>query len=633
MADSLYACVYAAAPAADAAGSVLKAIAEEFSPRYELFSAPKAALVVIDVSGVERLLGPARVIGEELRRAASTRSVRAQVAVAATHTAARLLAHAKPGLTVSPRGGEAASLASLSIGALEAVPSLAVFAVPLTVFQSWGVRTLGDLAALPGADLVARFGRQVLDWQALARGEDVRPLVPTADEERFESTLDLEWPIDGLEPLSFVLTRLLEPLSVRLERRDRGAAVLHVVLRLVTREIFARRLELPAPMREVRALRTLALLDLESHPPGAAIDRVTVVIDPTPGRVVQHRLFTRAQPTPEQLSTLVARLGALIGQDRTGSPATLDTYRPGAFAMKPFQTAREQDRSRSEDGQPRAKEPVLDTPGRDGARVSIVRVPTSAQATVAPRPVLDTREHYEARTSGGEGPQRRPVLDTREHDGASASGVGVGPHASNDVNSALRRCRQPVPARVAVVNGRPVRVTTDRRGFTGGAVLHCAGPWRTSGHWWALPVSVTTDTSHRMEAIGSNKRQRPVLDPHEHNDARLSGEGGPQRRPVLDPHEHNDARLSGGGGPQRRPVLDPHEHNDACLSGGGGPQRRPVLDTREHDGASASGVGVGPHASKYWDRDEWDVALGDGAVYRIFRDRESDAWFIDAIVD
>jgi hypothetical protein len=34
-----------------------------------------------------------------------------------------------------------------------------------------------------------------------------------------------------------------------------------------------------------------------------------------------------------------------------------------------------------------------------------------------------------------------------------------------------------------------------------------------------------------------------------------------------------------------------------------------------------------------WDREEWDVALGDGAVYRIFRDRETDSWFIDAIVD
>src|SRR6185503_14860709 len=97
----------------------------------------------------------------------------------------------------------------------------------------------------------------------------------------------------------------------------RGAAVLHVLLRLITREVYARRLELPTPMREVRALRTLALLDLESHPPGAGIDRVTIVIDPTPGRVVQHTLFTRVHPTPEQLSTLAARLGALRGSIRT----------------------------------------------------------------------------------------------------------------------------------------------------------------------------------------------------------------------------------------------------------------------------------------------------------------------------
>ena len=113
-------------------------------------------------------------------------------------------------------------------------------------------------------------------------------------EERFEASLELEWPIEGLEPLSFVLTRLLEPLSTRLERRDRGAAVLHVLLDLVSRDVHARHLQLPSPIRDVRTLRTLALLDLESHPPAGAIDRVTIVIDPTPGRIVQHTLFTRA---------------------------------------------------------------------------------------------------------------------------------------------------------------------------------------------------------------------------------------------------------------------------------------------------------------------------------------------------
>ena len=83
---------------------------------------------------------------------------------------------------------------------------------------------------------MARLGRPARAWQAIARGEDLRPLVPMLEEERFEASLDLEWPIAELEPLSFVLTRLLEPLSTRLERRDRGAAVLHVLLRLVTRD-------------------------------------------------------------------------------------------------------------------------------------------------------------------------------------------------------------------------------------------------------------------------------------------------------------------------------------------------------------------------------------------------------------
>ena len=61
----------------------------------------------------------------------------------------------------------------------------------------------------------------------------MRPLVPAGVAEQFEASLDLEWPIDGLEPLSFVLARLLEPLCERLERGDRGAVVLRVTLTLV----------------------------------------------------------------------------------------------------------------------------------------------------------------------------------------------------------------------------------------------------------------------------------------------------------------------------------------------------------------------------------------------------------------
>jgi protein ImuB len=34
-----------------------------------------------------------------------------------------------------------------------------------------------------------------------------------------------------------------------------------------------------------------------------------------------------------------------------------------------------------------------------------------------------------------------------------------------------------------------------------------------------------------------------------------------------------------------------------------------------------------------WDRDEWDVTLDDGATYRVFRERDSEHWFLEGIVD
>jgi protein ImuB len=339
---------------------------------------------------------------------------------------------ARPGVIVVEAGQEAHALAPISIDVLAKIEPRVPSPEPLVIsaFKRWGLKTLGEIAALPAADLAARLGGEGPAWQATARGDDLRPLVPDLPDERFDASLDLEWPIEGLEPLSFVLTRLLEPLSIRLERRDRGVAVLHVRLGLVTKDVHTRRLELPSPLRDVRALRTLALLDLESHPPGSAIDRVGVTIDPTPGRVLQHTLFTRPHPSPEQLSTLLARLGAAMGQDRIGAPAVVDSYRPGAFAMKPFAT----------------EHPTL---GRGGGVGREGRVEKNDRSLLA-----------------------SPALPAHPAPGIAA----------------LRRCRQPVPARVAVdAAGRPVRVSTDRRGFAGGSVQHAVGPWKTSGEWW-LPA-------------------------------------------------------------------------------------------------------------------------------------------------
>ncbi len=386
------------------------------------------------------MFGAPRAIGDAIRHEAAARGLVVQVAVAGTRMAALLLAFARPGLSVVPPGAEAATLASLPINVLLTLmapgshprraptptprlgspgPRLGV-AAGADMFTAWGLKTLGELAALPPADLAARLGKTGRLWQAMARGDDVQPLVPEALEERFDASIDLEWPIEGLEPLSFVLTRLLEPLTTRLERRDRAVAVLHVRLDLVAapssgleQDVVVRSLQLPMPVRDVRTLRTLVLLDLESRPLAAPIEGVALTVDPTPGKVLQHALFERAHPTPEQISTLLARLGALMGQDRLGAPATVDTDRPGAFTMKKF-----------------------------------------APAAMRAR-------------------------------GPADPGASIGVSSRRGVPSVIRRCRRPVPARVMLADDRPVRVTTDRQGFAGGAVRQAAGPWRASGDWWA----------------------------------------------------------------------------------------------------------------------------------------------------
>jgi hypothetical protein len=278
-------------------------------------------------------------------------------------------------------------------------------------------------------------------------------------------------------------------------------------------------------MRDVRTLRTLALLDLESHPPPAPIEAVTVAIDPTPGRVLQHTLFTRAHPTPEQLSTLLARLGALMGQDRIGTAATVDSYRPGAFAMQSFAT-----------------------------------------------------DHQSARSS----PEHRAP--------------------STDLHSVLRRCRQPVPARVMAENDRPVRVTTDRRGYAGGSVIHAAGPWRTSGAWWAEPGQVG---QAGQAGQAGRERLRPCR----------------AEEPLLIRGEASASERAGGGAPA------PVEKSRAGRAGGAGGEDTELCGLRD--------LPLRPYPPRLpsWDRDEWDVSLSDGGAYRIFRDRETDAWFIDGIFD
>jgi len=142
--------------------------------------------------------------------------------------------------------------------------------------------------------------------------------------------------VDGLEPLAFLLGRVLEPLCAQLVARGRRAAALVLDLGLVDRTTHRRVLRPAAPSAEPRTWRTLALLDLEVHPPRDALQSIAVRAEPTPARSVQFSLLDPALPSPERLAETMARLHSWTAGGRGGAAALLDTHRPGAFAVGTF---------------------------------------------------------------------------------------------------------------------------------------------------------------------------------------------------------------------------------------------------------------------------------------------------------
>ena len=332
----MYGCLHSPRPLPHE--GALLALAREFTPRVEAFGPTP---VLLDLRGLGRTWPRPEDLGQALLEAARCRTLELHVALAWTRIAAVLLARARPGLTVVPPGGEAAALAplDLAVGSDLALTQRAGFQdlTPLLpLLRRWGLRTFGDLAQLPAAGLAARFGPEGPRLLRLARGEDDAPLTPTPPPESFELTLELDWPVDGLEPLSFLLARALDPLCAGLRARGRRAAGLGLELRLVDGSVHRRELRPAAASAEPRTWRTLLLLDLEAHPPGEAIQALTLRAQPTPSRGVQFSLLDPAQPSPERLAETLARLHEWTSAGRGGSAVRLDTHRPGAFALGTF---------------------------------------------------------------------------------------------------------------------------------------------------------------------------------------------------------------------------------------------------------------------------------------------------------
>src|SRR5919204_1434738 len=215
------------------AHSALLDCAQSFSPNIENTANDT---VILDLQGLQRLFGPTKQIAHDLARRASEFGLEVNVAVASNPDAAMHAARGFRGVTVIPEGEKAERLGDLPVSVLldttrqqnEAHDPGEI----LETLERWGIRNCSSLAALPEIALSERLGQFGMHLQRMARGTTTRTLVLAQPPMRFEEAFELEYSVALLEPLMFILNRLLKQLCARLSARALATNELRIRMQL-----------------------------------------------------------------------------------------------------------------------------------------------------------------------------------------------------------------------------------------------------------------------------------------------------------------------------------------------------------------------------------------------------------------
>ncbi|MBV9768370.1 MAG: hypothetical protein JOZ32_02260 [Bryobacterales bacterium] len=309
----IYACIHG--PSAD-----LPQIAASFSPAFEQ-AAPDT--IVFRIDGLKRLHGSPRQIAEAIaqRARAEIDGAQVNVAIAQTADAAILAARNFPGVTVAP------GLHVLDVAALPLTDEMA------QVLETWGIDTFKQLAQLPQTGIAERFGPEGVYLQRLARGAIHRPLKIFQPETTYEDRIELDHPVCLLEPLLFLIARLLNDQCARLLSNAMAANEVTIRLEHEDRPEHVRTLRLPVPMRESKSLLKLLQMDLEAHPPSAPTIALALSLKPVHPRTVQTGIFLPIAPAPDKLELTLARIRGIVGEDNVGIPELLDTHHPHPYRL------------------------------------------------------------------------------------------------------------------------------------------------------------------------------------------------------------------------------------------------------------------------------------------------------------
>jgi protein ImuB len=457
-----------------------------FSPLVEETAADTA---VIDVEGCALRFGSAYELAIEITKQAKAKKpgglgCKVNVALAANPDAAIYAARNFKGLTFIAPGEELTALGELPIenllGPKSKVQSMSNVQSPrskvkdkkdertldighwtldkqddakleeiLETLRLWGVRTFRDFAELPVAGVSERLGQDGLKLQQLASGKTKRHLKLRQAEPEFNNAIELEYPIAELEPLSFILARLLNQICANLNAYALATNALHVVLKLERGAAHEIKLNLPYPMRDHKVFLKLLLLNLETNPPPSAIVGVAINCEAVKPRVLQTGLFIPLAPEPEKLELMLARLGKLLGAENVGSPELLDTHRPDAFRVKRFELKESKRKKRKSN-------------------------------------------------------QQSAISSQQSANSNPKSEIG-----NPKFTLGFRVFRPPLRALVQTEGGSPREISAwNKSKSVHGKVVRVAGPWRTSGEWWRADQWARDEWDVAVETRGQRSEIR-----------------------------------------------------------------------------------------------------------------------------
>jgi protein ImuB len=324
-----------------AEASAMDALADAAESISPLVEKGEDGRVWLDLAGLERLMGSEEAIAAELEKRVGQVGMEAAVGIASNKEIAHLAARCG-GLRVIDPGqeGDFLSWLPLDMLGLDAQPGSDSPGSNSSDMEDtlarWGIRRLGELARLDPDAIGSRLGRRGVELIRIARGENSARLIPRRPVEVFTEAIELDYGIETIEPLGFVMRPMLERLCERLRLRGLVAGDMMLSFGLSDHRKFSRRVAIGAPSNDARAMLAMVTLSLESLAPEAAVETIRIDVEPRKPRAAQADMFLPPAPAPDRLELTIARLAALCGPENIGTLRPEDSHRVEAVRLEKF---------------------------------------------------------------------------------------------------------------------------------------------------------------------------------------------------------------------------------------------------------------------------------------------------------